>query len=36
MDLQEMGCGGMGWIDLALDRERWLELVNVLMNLRAP
>jgi hypothetical protein len=36
MDLQEMGRGGMDWIYLALDRERWLELVNVVMNLRVP
>jgi hypothetical protein len=23
MDLQEVGCGGMDWIELALDRDRW-------------
>jgi hypothetical protein len=23
MDLQEVGCGGMNWIGLALDRDRW-------------
>ena len=34
MDLQEMGCGGMGWIDVAQDRDRWQALVNVVMNLR--
>jgi len=34
-DLQEMGWG-MGCIDLALDRDRWWELVNVVMNLRVP
>ena len=28
--------GGMDWIDLAQDRERWLELVNVVMNLWVP
>jgi hypothetical protein len=29
MDLQEMGCGDMGWIELAQDRDRWPELVKV-------
>ena len=28
--------GGMDWIDLARDRDRWRELVNVIMNLRVP
>ena len=28
MDLQEMRWGGMGWIDLAQDRDRWWALVN--------
>jgi hypothetical protein len=34
--LQEVGCGGMGWIVLAQDKERWQELVNVVINLRVP
>jgi hypothetical protein len=34
MNLQEVGCGGMEWIDLAQDRERWRALVNEAMNLR--
>ena len=34
MDLQEVGCEGMDWIDLALDRDRWRALLNVVMKLR--
>jgi hypothetical protein len=34
MDLKEVGCGGMDWIDLAQDRNRWWKLVNAVMNLR--
>jgi hypothetical protein len=28
MKIQKVGCGGMDWIELAQDRNRWLELVN--------
>jgi len=33
MDLQEVGCGDMEWIDLAQDKDRWRALVSVVMNL---
>jgi hypothetical protein len=36
MDLGEMGFGDVDWIHLARDRDRWLALVNTVMNLRVP
>ena len=33
---QEVGCGGMDWMKLARDRDRWWALVNAVMNLWAP
>jgi hypothetical protein len=36
MDLGEIECDGMDWIDLAQDREHWRALVNTVMNLRVP
>jgi len=34
LDLQELGSGGMDWIELAQDRDRWQALVNTVMKLR--
>jgi hypothetical protein len=36
MDLQEVGCGGLDWIDMAKGRDRWRALMNVVINILVP
>jgi hypothetical protein len=36
MDLQAVGWNGVGWIDLAQNRDKWRDLVNEVMNLPVP
>jgi hypothetical protein len=36
MNLGEVGCGCVNWMELAQDRERWRALVSAVMNLRVP
>jgi hypothetical protein len=36
VDLREIGRGGVDWIDLAQDRDRWRTLVNTVIKLRVP
>jgi len=36
MALQEVGCGGLDWIEIDEDRDRWRVLVNAVTNLLVP
>jgi hypothetical protein len=36
VDLRQMGWGGMDWIDLAQDSDKWRPLVKTVMNFRVP
>jgi len=36
MDLQEVGCGGVDWIDLAQGRDRWRAVVSAAINRWIP
>jgi hypothetical protein len=36
MDVKQVGCEGMDWIELAEDRDRLRAVVNAVMNLRVP
>jgi hypothetical protein len=36
MDIQEVGWGGMDWLELSQGRDRWWVLVNLVLNVQVP
>jgi hypothetical protein len=36
MDLREIGCDGVDWIDMVQDKDQWSALVNMVLNLWVP
>jgi hypothetical protein len=36
MDIRDMGCGCVNWMEPVQDRDRWLALVSAVMNLQVP
>jgi hypothetical protein len=36
MDLQEVWCEGLDWIELAQDRDKWWSFLSVVINIRIP
>jgi hypothetical protein len=36
IDLRKITFAGVGWINMAQDRDRWRDLVNTVINLRVP